>query len=221
MPHTASPAPWQVRLRAHLRALRTWQCSSAPHDVQPPAQPAARPPAACRVCGVSIKSGRSYCASCGVTVSRENLVEVAKRGRVTAQSPEARARQAEEQRRHADEVKAWSPSDKPEWLTEEYYREKIQPLLSGITVPAISSGLGISVPYAAEIRAGRQSNPNQDCLNPPVPTTINKWTPASTHNLSIRQASDAPGQDYCDSGSQGYSIPARLLAGIQALVSSF
>jgi len=71
-------------------------------------------------------------------------------------SPEARARQAEKKRRHDAEVKAWNPTDKPGWLTEEFYREKIQPRLSGITIPAISSALGLSQPYAAEIRAGRQ-----------------------------------------------------------------
>ncbi len=57
---------------------------------------------------------------------------------------------------HAAEVKAWNPSDQPDWLTEKAYREKIQPRLSGITVPTISSALNLSEPYAAEIRAGRQ-----------------------------------------------------------------
>jgi len=74
---------------------------------------------------------------------------------VAGHSPEARARQAEKQRRHAAGVKAWSPSDQPDWLTEATYREKIQPRLSTITVPAISSALGLSQPYVAEIRAGR------------------------------------------------------------------
>lgn len=69
--------------------------------------------------------------------------------------PEARAKQAEKQRGHGAAVKSWSPSDKPYWLTEEVYREKIQPRLSGFTVAAISSLLGVSQPYAAEIRAGR------------------------------------------------------------------
>ena len=124
--------------------------------VNAPIPPAAQPPSVCRVCGASIEAGRRYCASCGVAVSRENLIELAKRGRVAGHSPEARARQAEKQRRHAAEVKAWNPSDKPDWLTEEFFRERIQPRLSGITVPAISSALGLSVPYAAEIRAGRQ-----------------------------------------------------------------
>jgi hypothetical protein len=124
--------------------------------VDMPAQRAARPPAVCRVCGVSIEAGQLYCAPYGVTVSRENLIELAKRGRVAGHSPEARVRQAEKQRRHAAELKAWNPSDQPGWLTEEFCREKIQPRLSGITVPALSSALGLSAPYAAEIRAGRQ-----------------------------------------------------------------
>jgi hypothetical protein len=124
--------------------------------VEMPAQPSARPPAVCRVCAVSIEAGRRYCASCCVTVSRENLIELAQLGRVAGHSSEARARQAEKQRRHAGEVKAWNPSDQPAWLTEEFYRERIQPRLSGIKVPAISLALGLSVPYAAEIRAGRQ-----------------------------------------------------------------
>ena len=89
------------------------------------------------------------------TVSRENLIEAAKVGRVAGHSREARARQAEKQRRHAAALRAWQPSDKPDWLNEETYRAKIQPRLAAITVPVISAALGISQPYAAEIRAGR------------------------------------------------------------------
>jgi CRISPR-associated endonuclease Cas1 len=123
-------------------------------SIQPTMAPP-QPPAVCRTCGTSIKRGRSYCASCTVSISREGLVEAAKLGRVAGHSPEARAKQAEKQRRHAAAVKAWKPSDKPGWLTEATYREKIQPRLFGITVPVLSSNLGISQPYAAEIRAGR------------------------------------------------------------------
>jgi hypothetical protein len=120
-----------------------------------PGPPVARPPAVCRVCGVSIEAGRSYCASCAVGVSRDGLIEAAKLGRVAGHSAEARTRQAKKQRQHAADLKAWNPSDQPGWLTEEFYREKIQPRLSGITVPGLSSALGLSLPYAAEIRAGR------------------------------------------------------------------
>jgi len=109
----------------------------------------------CRVCGESIKFGRTYCASCAVTVSREGLIKAARLGRVAGHSREARARQAEKQRRHAAAKRAWRPSDQPAWLDEQTYLQKIQPRLIGITVPFIASALGISGPYAAEIRAGR------------------------------------------------------------------
>lgn len=59
------------------------------------------------------------------------------------------------QHRHAAAVKAWNPADKPEWLTEETYRERIQPRFASINDAAISSALDISEPYAATIRAGR------------------------------------------------------------------
>jgi len=114
-----------------------------------------QPPTVCRACGAPIERGQSYCASCAVTVSREGLIEAAKLGRVLGHGPEARAKQAEKQRRHAAELKAWNPSDQPDWLNEETYREKIQPRLAGVTVPAMASTLGISQAYAAEIRAGR------------------------------------------------------------------
>ncbi len=79
----------------------------------------------------------------------------ARLGRVVAQSREAKARHAETQRRHAAAKRAWRPSDQPAWLDEQTYLQKIQPRLTGITVPFISSALGISKPYAADIRAGR------------------------------------------------------------------
>jgi hypothetical protein len=53
-------------------------------------------------------------------------------------------------------LKAWPASDKSDWLDKETYREKIRPRLAGVTVPAISSALGISEPYATDIRAGRR-----------------------------------------------------------------
>ena len=47
-------------------------------------------------------------------------------------------------------------SDTPDWLNEKTYSEKIQPLLAGVTVPAISKELGISEPYATDIRKGKR-----------------------------------------------------------------
>lgn len=120
-----------------------------------PALTPPRPPAVCRICGASINFGRIYCASCGVNASREGLIEAAKLGRVIAHSPEARARQAEKQRQHNSAVKAWNPSDQPQWLTEQVYREQIQPRLASIPVGIIASALDVSQPYATHLRKGK------------------------------------------------------------------
>jgi hypothetical protein len=68
---------------------------------------------------------------------------------------EVDARRGETQRRQAAARLNWRASDQPAWLNEETYREKIQPRLAEISVPIISSALGVSKPYATDIRAGR------------------------------------------------------------------
>jgi hypothetical protein len=97
----------------------------------------------------------NYCKACAVSVSRENLIEAAKSGRVATISPKAQALRSASQRRQAAALKSWNPADKPEWLDERTYREKIQPRLAEITVPTIMSALAVSEPYATNIRAGR------------------------------------------------------------------
>jgi len=114
-----------------------------------------RPETICRNCGSSTR-GAQYCRACSPMALRENLINAAKLGRVATHTPKAEALRAATMRRQEAAKQAWKPSDLPEWLTEKVYREKIQPLLKGITVPILSSALGLSRPYVAEIRAGRQ-----------------------------------------------------------------
>lgn len=71
-------------------------------------------------------------------------------------SPTGEGLRSATQRRHAAERKAWQPANNSDWVTKETYREKILPRLAGITVPTISAALGISEPYATDIRAGRR-----------------------------------------------------------------
>lgn len=80
----------------------------------------------------------------------------ASHGRIAAQSREAQTHRAETQRRHAAAKQVWQASDQPALLDEETYLREIQPRLSGITVSALSSALGVSMPYTAHIRAARR-----------------------------------------------------------------
>src|SRR5260370_19472575 len=59
-------------------------------------------------------------------------------------SPEARARHAESERRHANARSSWDASSQPGWLTTEVFSQKIQPLLAGISASVIRSPIGDS-----------------------------------------------------------------------------
>jgi CRISPR-associated endonuclease Cas1 len=120
-----------------------------------PPRSAPKPPPVCRGCGTNVRTGHKYCGTCVLAVASENLREAAKLGRVATHSPKAEALRAATQRRQAAARRAWNPSDKPDWLDEKAYREKIQPRLAGVTVPTIVSSIAVSEPYATNVRAGR------------------------------------------------------------------
>lgn len=87
---------------------------------------------------------------------RENLIDAAKLGRVATHTPKAEALRAATMRRQEAAKQAWKSSDLPEWLTEKFYREEIQPKLATFTVSAIASALEISKPYATDLRRGKR-----------------------------------------------------------------
>jgi hypothetical protein len=63
---------------------------------------------------------------------------------------------ASAQHRHGNARQGWLASSLPSWLDNEAYLERIQPRLATITYSAIASALGVSLPYATDIRAGRR-----------------------------------------------------------------
>jgi CRISPR-associated endonuclease Cas1 len=126
-----------------------------PPVVEPP-----RPLRLCQMCGVRITAGHRFCLSCAATVSTERYRKGEQGGRDASHSPEAQASRTEKGRRNTAARWAWQPSDQPAWLNEQSYREKIQPGLAGVTVRAVASALGVSQPYASNIRSGkRQPHP--------------------------------------------------------------
>jgi CRISPR-associated endonuclease Cas1 len=92
-------------------------------------------------------------------LSHHQPLTTAKPVRLSVHDAIAQARRAATQRRQAGESKAWNSCDKPEWLDENFYREKILPCLAAVNVPAIVAALAISESYATNIRAGRVPHP--------------------------------------------------------------
>jgi CRISPR-associated endonuclease Cas1 len=115
-----------------------------------------KPMRICRTCGEPLKRGQLHCKSCALPAAKERFGGVARLGRIASHTNEAEISRSKSRRRHAAAVKAWDPTTLPDWLTEQAYREMIQPRLVQVTVPAISKELGISIPYATDIRAGRR-----------------------------------------------------------------
>ena len=113
----------------------------------------------CRGCGKTIRDGRANCALCAVDNATTNMVAAALIGRQTAHSPEARAKQANTQRRNAQPQHSWEPSSQPSWLTEKFYSEKVQPLLAAMSASAIARQILVSRWYAGRIREGYRPHP--------------------------------------------------------------
>lgn len=121
----------------------------------PPIADPPRPPRLCQTCGTNVTAGHRYCPSCAVAVSTEELVKGAQKGRLASHSSEAQASRAEKGRQHTAARWAWEPSKQPAWLNEQSYREKIHPSLGAVPVRLMASTLGISQPYASNIRSGK------------------------------------------------------------------
>jgi hypothetical protein len=89
----------------------------------------------------------------------ERMANFARIGRAVAHSPEARAKEANTQRRNATAQHSWSASSQPAWLTEQVFTEKIQPLLVDVPTSVIAKRLHVSRWYAGEIRKGYRPHP--------------------------------------------------------------
>jgi len=109
----------------------------------------------CEVCGAEGVKNR-YCRSCAVDVDRENMARAALIGHAKPKTSKAKALISKTLSDHAVANSWWDPSSLPNWLTEQFYVEQIQPLLRGKKVREIAEAMHVSEPYAAFVRSGRR-----------------------------------------------------------------
>jgi len=113
----------------------------------------------CPECGKTIRPEITKCANCSVADATKKMLEASRIGRETANSPEARKKHAITARKNALAQHSWKPSDQPSWLTDEFYSEKIQPLLPAVPARAIARTISVSRWYAGRIREGYRPHP--------------------------------------------------------------
>jgi len=137
----------------HLTQSKRREAKGNPH---PPSLLLLQPPNLCRICGKKATRGHQRCGSCVAPIHTERLIKTAEKGRLLAQGPEAKAKRFASRLRHAAAIRAWNPSNLPEWLNEETYRRDIQPKLASVKLPTLMAAMGISKPYAINIRSGKR-----------------------------------------------------------------
>jgi CRISPR-associated endonuclease Cas1 len=117
-------------------------------------------PSVCRTCGTSIPKDARYCGSCAVPAATEQVRKISQLGRAAGRekshAAEAHARRAETQRQHTLARWAWRKSNAQSSINEKSYLRDIQPRLAALKNAAISGVLGVSIPYASAIRAGKR-----------------------------------------------------------------
>jgi len=128
--------------------------SPLPLPVSPP-----RRENVCRECGKTIQCEHTHCGHCAIGVATKHMVDVARVGRLTSNSPEAQSKRRKTQCRNAMAQRSWKASSQPAWLTEEFYSGKIQPLLAQMSGSAIARTIGVSALYGGRIRRGDRPHP--------------------------------------------------------------
>jgi hypothetical protein len=84
------------------------------------------------------------------------MVQVALFGHKKTRSKKTRERISKVLSDHAVANTWWEQSSIPDWLTEQFYIQQIQPLLKGKKVREIAEAMHVSHPYAAFVRSGRR-----------------------------------------------------------------
>lgn len=108
----------------------------------------------CRECGKTVHGGSVHCGDCRIEAATKRMPEVARVGRLNAHRPDAQAKRSATQQRNANLWRSWDAATQPAWLTEQFYSQKIQPLLSQMSGTAIARAIGVTCAYGSRIRQG-------------------------------------------------------------------
>jgi len=93
---------------------------------------------------------------CSIVASKAQFADAARSGRVTSHDAQAEAKRSKTQRRQAIARLGWVAAKHPAWLDSETYTQRSQPRLAEVPYATIAATIGVSLPYAAGIRAGRR-----------------------------------------------------------------
>jgi hypothetical protein len=118
-----------------------------------------KPTRLCSVYGAERNTGSIICICCLKDANIDRLTNIAHLGRISSHAPDAEAKRAATQQINTKAVRNWKSSDQLTWLTENFYIEKVQPILASTPNSSITKLLNVSRGYAGNIRKGRIPHP--------------------------------------------------------------
>jgi len=83
------------------------------------------------------------------------MVNVALIGHMRPHTAASQRRTKKKLSNHAVANTWFDPASLPSWLNDECYSNDIQPKVKGILVRELAAAIGVSKPYAAQIRSGK------------------------------------------------------------------
>jgi hypothetical protein len=113
-----------------------------PAPKQPPTQAGI-----CEACGGAASTDARRCHSCALVEAGKRISAVSGLGRIAAASAEAALKKSNRR----DAISNWTPSQLPDWLDEEFFSTKIQPMLGGLSKTTVSEALGVSKDYVYQL----------------------------------------------------------------------
>jgi CRISPR-associated endonuclease Cas1 len=108
----------------------------------------------CRGCGNAVNRKSAECWHCAQGTRTVTMRDVARRGRLASQQPEAEQKRARTARKQAQARVKWDPSQLPSWLTRDFFLQRIHPRLAKVPPSQVRFALNVSHYYATKIRKG-------------------------------------------------------------------
>jgi CRISPR-associated endonuclease Cas1 len=144
-------SPTSERLRPPgTRLTQRNRVAGARSDLPPTKRPP-RQAGICESCGGAASTDARYCHSCALVESGKRIAAARELGRIAAASPEAALKKSNQMKIQRDAISNWTPADLPEWLDEECFLTRIQPVLGRLSKTTVAELLGVSRDYVYQL----------------------------------------------------------------------
>jgi CRISPR-associated endonuclease Cas1 len=108
----------------------------------------------CQNCGKAVSRRRKLCRECNEQEMRDRWKAVQDRQRGQEMTAEAKQKSSMRMKDHRAALRNWDPSQQPPWLTEEFYKAKIQPALMNVSTRELAAAIGVRRSYISGMKRG-------------------------------------------------------------------